>query len=327
MDSNGLVGSELTAREKAAVEAEIGRVVSSRSDLIPQVHQHLVQAGGKRLRPELALISAKAVSESNERTIVFGALVEITHLASLLHDDIVDDAETRRGRESVNVRWSNGVAVLVADWLIARAYGELLQRHESAALEVLTSAVRAMCEAELVHIERRAEMFELQEDTYLDIISSKTGALMAAACELGGISAGATAEELAALRHYGMSMGAAFQIQDDLLDLTGDPELLGKPVGTDIAMGQLTLPVIYALQHSGDGLLRELRDAVAIGSPDQLNLTRLRTLVDRAGGIDYARGTAGRLVGEAGDALASFPGVAATSEMRALAARAVERAM
>ncbi|MBM3475124.1 MAG: polyprenyl synthetase family protein [Armatimonadetes bacterium] len=325
MKTSGLVEPSVAAEEIARVEATILRVVASRSALIPEVHQHLVQAGGKRLRPTLTILCARAVGGCDERTILFAAMVELTHLASLMHDDIVDHSATRRGKASVNARWSNGVAVLVADWLISTISHELIGHGEYAALGILTGAVRRMCEAELIHLEQRARTWELPEAVYLEIVRDKTGALMAAACELGALAAGATAEQTNALRAFGTAMGMAFQIQDDLLDLTGDPALLGKPVGTDIAMGQLTLPVLYALENSTDGLLDQLRAAVTVTSPDELDIPRLRALVNEAGGIDYSRRAAQTYVDEAVEELACLPEGPAAEALRGLAERAIRR--
>jgi len=320
-----LAGTELAAQEIAEVETAIARIVASRSALIPEVHQHLVQAGGKRLRPTLTIVSAKALGRCDERAVLLGAMVELTHLASLMHDDIVDNSATRRGTPSVNARWSNGVAVLAADWLIATVTCELIARGEETALAVITGAVRRMCEAELTHLEQRARTWTLSEATYLQIVRDKTGALMAAACELGGLAAEAPVEQLDALRAFGFALGMAFQIQDDLLDLTGDPETLGKPVGTDIAVGQLTLPVLHALENSTDGLLDRLRAAVTVASPDELDLPRLRALVDEAGGLEYAREAAERYVNEALSHLALLPSGPPADALRSLAERALYR--
>jgi geranylgeranyl pyrophosphate synthase len=225
----------------------------------------------------------------------------------------------------VNARWSNGVAVLVADWLIATVTEELITRGEYQALRALTGAVRRMCEGELTHLEQRARTWALPEATYLAIIGDKTGALMAAACELGALAGGASAAQTEALRTYGSALGMAFQIQDDLLDLTGDPKTLGKPVGTDIAVGQLTLPVLYALENSTDGLLDQLRAAVRVSSPEELDIPRLRALVDEAGGLDYARRAAERYVDEAVDSLECLPPGPPVEALRELAERAVRR--
>lgn len=325
MKASRLVGMELAASEIAEVEATIAHAVASRAALIPQVHQHLVQAGGKRLRPTLTILSAKAFGPCDGRAVLFAAMVELTHLASLMHDDVVDNSATRRGTPSVNARWSNGVAVLVADWLIATVSHELIGRGEFPALRILTHAVRRMCEAELTHLAQRARTWTLSEATYLEIIRNKTGALMAAACELGALAGGATTAQAEALRAFGSALGMAFQIQDDLLDLTGDPEALGKPVGTDIAVGQLTLPVLYALENSTDGLLDQLRAAVTVTSPEQLDLARLRALVDEAGGIDYSRHAGERYVNEAVSHLSCLPSGPPTDTLRALAERAIHR--
>jgi octaprenyl-diphosphate synthase len=320
-----LVASDLVGHEIAAVEAEIARIVSSRSALIPQVHQHLVQAGGKRLRPTLTILASKAVGQCAERAVLFAAMVEVTHLASLLHDDIVDNAQTRRGQAAVSVRWSNSVAVLVADWLISQVSAKLIRCGEAEALRVLTDAVTRMCEAELIHIEKSAEVWEFSEGTYLDVIANKTGALMGAACELGALAAEATEEQTGALRSFGLSMGTAFQIQDDVLDLKGDPDILGKPVGTDIAVGQPTLPVLYALRNSSDGLLEELRAAVSVGSPDDLDLPYLSSLVEEAGGIEHARATAERYVQDAVNCLSVLTPGPAVSALTDLAQRTMCR--
>ena len=325
MKTSELVGLDLAMREIGEVEAAIEGLVASRNALIPQVHQHLIQAGGKRLRPRLTILAAKSLGECDERAILFAAMVELTHLASLMHDDIVDDSATRRGKPSVSARWSNGVAVLVADWLIATISHELIAQGEGTALGVITGAVRSMCEAELLHLEQRARTWELPEAVYLEIVRDKTGALMAAACELGALAGGATDEQTEALRAFGFAMGTAFQIQDDLLDLTGDAATLGKPVGTDIAMGQLTLPVLYALENSSDGLLDQLRAAVTVTSPDELDLPRLRALVDEAGGLAYSQMAARRYTDEAVAQLASLPPGPATDALRELAERAIRR--
>jgi len=308
-----------------AVESEIARLVSSRAALIPQVHQHLVQAGGKRLRPTLTILSAKAVGECNERAIRFAALVEITHLASLLHDDVVDNATIRRGQPAVSVRWGNSVAVLVADWLVARTFSELVPGDETRAIDILANTVRLMCEAELRQIERRSDPWQVSEQTCLETIAQKTGSLMAAACELGGVAGGGTHDQLAALRAYGVALGTAFQIQDDLLDLSGDPTVLGKQIGSDIAMGQPTLPVLYALRNSSDGLLDELNAAVCVSSPEELNLPHLRDLVEQAGGITYARQAAESYVERGLQALADVPAGPPTEALAALAHQAIDR--
>lgn len=315
----------LVAAELAAVEAEIARLVSSRAPLVPEVHRHLVQAGGKRLRPTLTLLAAKAAGECGERAVRFAAFIEITHLASLLHDDVVDDAATRRGKPAVHVRWSNGVAVLVADWLIARTYAELVPREETRAIEILAQTVRRMCESELRQIERRPDPWGVSEATCLESIAEKTGALMAAACELGGLAGGGTDEQLAALREYGVALGVAFQVQDDLLDLTGDTRVLGKPVGTDIATGQPTLPVLYALRTSSDGLLDELNAALTVLSPEELDLPRLRELVEQAGGVAHARQVAREHADCAVRALANLPAGPAAAALADLARGAVGR--
>ncbi len=251
-----------------AVEALIERLTQSRAHLVPQIRRHLLQAGGKRLRPGLTIMCAKALGEPGERTTLLAACVEIVHTASLLHDDVVDNAHRRRGVVSANRRWGNSAAVLTGDWLVATVSHTLAQGGEHEALQVITGAVVQMCEAELAQMAdggtrwRPRDVAARTEEECLHIIEGKTAALIAAACALGAISVNSSDADRQAVYNYGWELGTAFQIVDDILDIAGEPEALGKPVGTDTVMGQPTLPVVCALRRSSDGLLRRLEEAV-----------------------------------------------------------------
>jgi len=321
----------LTARpalvrdELVAVEALIELLTESRASLVPQVRRHLLQAGGKRLRPALTITCAKALGEPNERTTLLAACVEMVHTASLLHDDVVDDADRRRGVPSANRRWSNTAAVLCGDWLVATASDALARHGEHDALRVLSAAVVRMCEAELRQLEDTADPWSITEEECLGVIQGKTAALIAAACDLGALSVEAPPEQREAVHHYGRLLGTAFQIVDDVLDIIGDPQALGKPVGTDVTIGQPTLPLVCALRRAAGDLLRRVEDAVRSGLPDEAGLQLLHGLVLEAGGVEGAQAIAKEHVEGAVAALDVLPASSAKQALLALAEAVLTR--
>ncbi len=293
--------------ELGQVEAALRDFVSGRDDLIPAVYRHSLDAGGKRLRPALTLLAGRALGCRNERLVRLAAAPELVHLASLIHDDVVDEADIRRGRPAANAAFDNKTSVLVADFLVAKVYADLAQRRELHALAALATAVNHMCEGELRHLEARQTLGRLDEASYYDVVRKKTGSLMGACCDIGATAAHGPSEHVAALTQYGVELGTAFQIADDLLDLVGDPDELGKPVGNDLAMGKLTLPVIYALETSEDGLPAHLERVVGRGPLTREELHAVVALVEQTGGIGYARQAAERFAERARARLAPLP--------------------
>lgn len=277
------------------VERELKEAVNSKTPLVPAIYLHTLEAGGKRLRPALAILSGAASGRINPRTYDAAAAVELVHIASLIHDDVVDDAETRRGRLTANRIWGNRISILVADYLFSSAY-TLLSRHaEASLLHCLSQAVHIMCEGELTQLEHEGSL-EVTEALYREMIAAKTGALMAVACELGARLSGATDEHASALYRFGWHIGTAFQMADDLLDLAGQEEEIGKPVGNDLRNGRLTLPLIYALREIGDGDRENLKALLRRNPLDADGLREIRRWVQEAGGFDYARQVAWNVI-------------------------------
>lgn len=301
----------------AQVETRLRRVVHSRLPVVPEVFLHTVHAGGKRVRPALALLCGRLAGTVCEATFDVAVAVELIHLASLIHDDVIDDGGRRRARLTANRAYGNKSAVLVADYTHAVSYRLLAARCGVAPVARLSETVVRMVEGELSQMYNEGSR-EVTEPLYLQMIQDKTASLMALACELGALVSGADDDAIAALARFGLSLGTAFQIVDDLLDLTGDEERLGKPVGNDIRNGRCTLPLVYVL-HSDGPHARRLRELLDRGVDDLASLFALRDVLDEAGGLAYAAGFAKRLVDEAKGELERFDD---GEERRALAALA-----
>ena len=290
----------------------------------PVVYLHLLQAGGKRLRPLLTLLSCQAAGGVPEDAVGLAGAVEVIHLASLVHDDVIDEAQERRGRPSARNRWGNRASILVGDLLIAEVFRRLADELGREALGALANAVVAMCQAELGDSEPGAWP---TEEAYLDHIHGKTAALMGAACEVGARAAG-NGEALEALRDYGLRLGLAFQICDDLLDLYGDPARLGKPIWQDLAVGNWTLPVIAALEAAGAGERAELLallESVKGGRLDRAG--EAARAVAELGGRSYAELRAETLAAEAAISLAPLPESAARGSLVSLTQYVVRRGL
>jgi octaprenyl-diphosphate synthase len=261
--------SDLTARrlfdlikpELALVEAEYERQAASNIQVINYLGDYLRASGGKRIRPALFIMACYATGGEggNENTIRMATVMEMLHTATLVHDDIIDNADTRRNHASVNARFGNQTAVLMGDWLYMTAFETSLRERSLEILDILTRVTRKMTEGELIQLTVLGKT-DLGEEEYFDILKRKTAYLFSACCEIGAILANASPEQQAALRDYGMNLGIAFQLADDLLDLTANATNLGKASGADLLEGKMTLPLILLLQHQPE--MRESLEGV-----------------------------------------------------------------
>ena len=245
--------AQALAREMDAVGALIrARMASEHAPRIPEVTAHLVEAGGKRLRPMLTLAAARMCGYTGQNHLRLAATVEFIHTATLLHDDVVDESNQRRGRPTANLLWDNKSSVLVGDYLFARSFQLMTETGSLPVMRILSDAAATIAEGEVLQLTAAANL-ATTEAIYLQVVRGKTAALFAAACEVGGVIAGVPETQVAALRTYGDALGIAFQIADDLLDYGGDAAATGKNVGDDFRERKLTLPVIKAVSRADDG--------------------------------------------------------------------------
>jgi len=279
----------LIREELAAFEREFARQMTSEVPLIAEIGQYVKDGGGKRIRPALLLLSAKlwgrAVTPSMIRLAV---VVEFIHTATLVHDDIIDGAEMRRGRPSVNARWGNQITVLMGDWLYMRAFEMALEERNFEILDLLTRITRKMTEGELIQLGHIGDLF-ITRERYFEILRRKTAYLFSACAEIGGILGGASAVEQQALRDYGMHLGTAFQLIDDVLDFVADDESLGKPAGNDLREGKLTLPVILLLERGEPRHLEMVRAVLADGDYRRVARQELVAVLEAEGCLARAR--------------------------------------
>src|SRR6476619_5992876 len=253
----GKLGQALTAREifdliqddLEQVEKRITVESVASVDAVTAIGQYLQSAGGKRLRPALLLLSAKLVGNGGPSAIQLGAVVELIHAATLVHDDVIDTAETRRGRPSTNVQWGNHTCVLAGDWMYMQAFQIALRERNFQILDLLISLTQMMVEGELLQLERIGQIAITEADC-MELVDRKTACLFSVCARLGAIAAGAGAGVQEKLGEYAWNLGMAFQLVDDVLDFTARERTLGKPVGGDLREGKVTLPVVYALEHA-----------------------------------------------------------------------------
>ncbi len=238
---------DLLRDDLAEIEHEFGRDTVSNVGVITEIGEYLRGGGGKRIRPALLLLSSRMLGYSGGGAIRLGAVVEIIHTATLVHDDIIDEAQIRRGRPAANTQWGNSKCVLAGDWLYMQAFKIAIQERNLGILDILISLTQQMVEGELLQIEKLGKSISREE--HLDLIFRKTACLFATCMHLGGILAGVSEEQQQLLRSYGRNIGMAFQIVDDVLDLTASEEILGKPVASDLREGKATLAVIHAMER------------------------------------------------------------------------------
>jgi len=244
---NGKEIFDLLRDDLVALESEFGEDTVSPVQAITEIGEYLRNGGGKRIRPALLFLSAKLFGYQGRGAVRLGAVVEIIHTATLVHDDIIDEASTRRGRPAANTQWGNSKCVLAGDWLYMQAFKIAVQERNFRILDTLIELTQQMVEGELLQMEKLGKL--ITQDEYFDLIYRKTACLFSVCMRLGAILAGASAEQEAALAKYGHDLGMAFQIVDDVLDLTASEDVLGKPVASDLREGKATMAVIHALER------------------------------------------------------------------------------
>ena len=286
LDVYGHIRSELDR-----VEEKLQVFSSSENRLVSEISGYLFAKRGKRIRPALLILSARLLGYDGQEHIQAASLVEFVHTASLIHDDIIDQADRRRGVDSVHARWGSNVSVLLGDFLYIKTIGLALGSAHPELVHILTDVSTRMIEGELDEFRRSGDL-GLSEREYLAIINDKTAVLFAAACRMGAVLAGASPDQQEALAAYGLNLGMAFQIVDDLLDFRGDPDRLGKPVLSDIREGRITLPLIHSISGDGrrNGLrLRALLEDKSLGRETQ---REIMDIVKGNGALDYTYGKA-----------------------------------
>ena len=317
--------SAMAAADMAAVDSVIVERMQSRVPLIPQLSEHLIAAGGKRVRPLLTVATARLCGVEGDHHVKLAAAVEFIHTATLLHDDVVDNSELRRGRVAANLIWGPAPSVLVGDYLFARAFGLMVETRSLRALGVLSRAAAVISEGEVLQLTRSNDL-DLDEETYLRIITAKTAELFAASAEGGGIAAGVDDQQTAALRRFGMAFGLAFQIVDDVLDYGGAAERLGKNTGDDFREGKVTLPLALAVARTGEAERPFWTRVVAEKRQTAEDFARARTLMVETGALEAALDRARGFAAEAEAALAGFEPSPWRDALAALPAFAVTRA-
>ncbi len=296
---------ELLREELAAIEREFGRDTVSGVRVITDIGEYLRGGGGKRIRPALLLLSSRLFGKNGRAAIRLGAVVEIIHTATLVHDDIIDEAETRRGRAAANTQWGNSKCVLAGDWLYMQAFKIAVQERNFRVLDALIELTQQMVEGELLQLEKLGRCVSLDE--YFDLIYRKTACLFSVCMRLGAIVGGGTPEQEEELAQYGRAVGMAFQIVDDVLDLTASEEVLGKPVGSDLREGKTTMAVIHALQRctpAERGLIETVLRERAFKS---ISHQQVLDMLARYGSVDVALARAAEYAESARAAIADFP--------------------
>jgi len=310
------------ADEMQRVDDVIRRSLHSDVVLINELGHHIVNSGGKRLRPTLLLMAAGACRYRGEQHITLAAVLEFIHTATLLHDDVVDASELRRGRDTANAVWGNSASVLVGDFLYSRAFQMMLAAGDMHAMEVLADATTDIAEGEVLQLTKLHDP-DISEADYLEIIRRKTAKLFEAGARIGGVLAGADDTVLEALGRYGLHLGNAFQLIDDMLDYHGAREAIGKNLGDDLAEGKATLPVIHAIQTADTESAAVIRSAIENG--DLHDIAKVTEVVESTNGIEYTADLARREAEDAVAALDSLPETPHREAMRRLARFSVER--
>ena len=306
------------------VEEEFKKNLSSRVGLIPTVGDYVLRSGGKRLRPILLLMASKLTGYSGDHHVRLASVVEFIHTATLLHDDVVDNAELRRGLKSANAVWGNEASVLIGDFLYSKSFSIAVSCDNLKLLEVLSDATTDMARGMVFELIKTNDI-ETTEEDYIQIIIDKTAVLIAAACQIGGIVGNVSPGQEQAMRDFGMNLGIAFQLMDDSMDYVSNEEDFGKTIGTDLQEGKVTLPLIKAVRECNAGEKEALGKLLGQESTSESDLKMALEMINKYDGIQYTVGMAKSYIDKAIDNLAPFTDSEAKSGLISLAGYVLER--
>jgi octaprenyl-diphosphate synthase len=310
----GKLGQTLTAREifnlvkkdLERVEREITLESVASVDAVTTISRYLQDGGGKRLRPILVLLASRLVGNVTDGSIRMAAVVEMIHAATLVHDDVIDIAQTRRGRPSSNAIWGNHTCVLAGDWLYMQAFQMALRERNFHVLDVLIALTQMMVEGELLQLELIGKI-NISEADYMELVDRKTASLFSACARLGAVMGGADDATEARLGEFAWNLGIAFQLVDDVLDFTSHEKVLGKPVGSDLREGKVTLPLIYALEQASEEERRLVDTVLRDGNYDAAPFVQVLHMIERRGGFDRVRERAQAFTDKARSIVIEFP--------------------
>lgn len=298
--------TDVIEKDLKKLETSIDRLITTKINVIKEIVNYIIKSGGKRVRPILVILSARLCGYKGEKHIPYAAIIEFIHTATLLHDDVVDNAKTRRGFSTVNTVWGNEPSVLVGDFLYSKSFELMAHEGNDAILQIISAATTALSEGEIHEIVKTADISTTEEE-YFQIIGNKTAVLFAAACEIGAILGNCTKKKRREMSNFGYNLGMAFQLMDDMLDYTSFDNVLGKRVGTDLQEGKVTLPLIHALKSADNeerSYLMKVLDKSRITAKD---FARARKIIEKHGGIDYTLSTAEDYTQNAKGYLKTFP--------------------
>src|SRR5213082_543144 len=302
---NGKEVFDLLRDDLAAIEREFGRDTVAGVKAITEIGEYLRGGSGKRIRPALLLLSSKLFNYQGRGAIRLGAVVEIIHTATLVHDDIIDEAQIRRGRPAANTQWGNSKCVLAGDWLYMQAFKIAVQERNFRILDALIELTQQMVEGELLQMEKLGQLISL--DQHFDLIFRKTACLFSTCMRMGAILGGATPEQEESLAQYGRDLGMAFQIVDDVLDLTASESILGKPVASDLREGKVTMAVIHALERCAAAERARVETVLEQRAFNGVTHPEILAILERYGSLDSANTRALRFAELARNAICSFP--------------------
>lgn len=295
----------LIEEDLKTLESSIQELIATRVSFIKEIVNYIIKSGGKRVRPILVILTAKLCGYKNEKHISYAAIIEFIHTATLLHDDVVDNAQTRRGSSTANIVWGNEPSVLVGDFLYSKSFELMAEDGNHEILKTISKATTALSEGEILELLKTSDI-DTREEEYFEIIGNKTAVLFSAACEIGAILSNIDKEERLSLKNFGYNLGIAFQLTDDMLDYISCDNILGKHVGTDLKEGKVTLPLIHTLKLTNEKEKTSIKKVLDKNKVTIKDFERVRNIILKYGGIDYTSTVAKQYINTAKNFLNIF---------------------